>query len=239
MEMAYSYEEVMDIVSDVLGTDAEMLAIHDDAAYGNIDMFDMPIYTNRNCDEFDVDAGYPDYHICAGRTKFIIEPKDLKYVIKIPFTHRWHENENDGETYFNEVQYDILGEEENIYSRVSENVREFLLPNTFIGFFNRIPIYVQDKVDETLGQKSCLFTYANLSPLEKKKASYLDSHTYSDIAGVHLIPYIEKMGMRKLIKTMSEIDNELSDLHDDNWGFINDEIRIIDYGGYSSQELWG
>ena len=162
--MAYSYNEVMDIVSDVLGTDAEMLAIHDDAAYGDIDMFDMPIYVSKNCDEFDVDAGYPDYHICAGRTKFIIEPKDLKYVIKIPFTHRWHEDENDGEIYFNEVQYDILGEEENIYNQVSENVREFLLPNTFIGFFNRIPIYIEDKVDETLGQRGCISAYANLSP---------------------------------------------------------------------------
>lgn len=235
--MAYSYEEVMDIVSDVLGTNAEMLAIHDDAAYGDIDMFDMPIYVNRNCDEFDVDAGYPDYHVCAGRTKLVIEPRDLKYVIKIPFTYRWHEEEDDGEAYFNEVQYDILGKEENIYNQVSENVREFLLPNTFIGFFNRIPIYVQDKVDETLGQRSFIFTYAKLTPLEQKKARYLASHTYS--TGVYLIPYIEKMGMRKLIKTMLEIHYELSDLHDDNLGFINNEIKIIDYGGYSSQELWG
>lgn len=242
------YHKVMSIVREIVGDNAEGLYIDEDVAYGDLSQGDCYIVTNfEDQSVFMIDdVSAKDIEVDAGITKLVLIPKNLNYVIKIPFTGvytAFYKNE-DGSTYYEFVSCadgDICAEENSIYEEVSELGASLLEPNIFVGLYNDyLPIYIQKKVNMiacddpiTLHEdaKTELYSESELKIakyLYRKKGEILVTESY-------LALMIRTYGIKTTCKIYKELRPLVSDLHRGNYGRRKDgTVVLFDYGGYDS-----
>lgn len=231
--------EVMEIVENYLGSNCDGLYINQDAIYDGdyqvlLSCFDSDNPTIVETEEYD--------EIKMGASKMVIVPFNKDYVIKIPFTHIYTYDSDEEEYYFEgEVKVDICALEDEIYAGASKELQSILMPNIYIGKFNnRVPIYIQKKID-TLGceRDGAAILYNNTNMASRRIVRYISAHFYCSITSDSLAPMLHTLGITKMKKLLNEL-GDLSDLHRGNWGFLKDgSLAIIDYGGFNPDILYG
>ena len=82
-----------------------------------------------------------------GTTKLILIPKNKSYVIKITISGTCDLDCESGWYIVQEnlASNDILSYENYLYNKMSKDLQKIVLPNHYIGEFNGLRIYIQDK----------------------------------------------------------------------------------------------
>lgn len=249
--MNFNKEEIMSIVAEILGSEATGLYINEAIVHRDLSYEDVPLLSTVGAMPFAVED-IEGYSISYGMTKLCICPdnKHIDWVIKIPITGIYEEEyfdddedlsfteDNDN---FKEVKVvgkaisDVCDEELAIYENYSSDVKELMAKNYFIGEYNGIPIYVQERVFSC--ENECAVNYANygeaLDDFIMHEIDYLmeinSDIDDSDFAYNIIMHY----GIIKAIEIYNEI-SDLDDMHKGNYGFnMKGKAMIFDYAGYS------
>lgn len=249
--MNFDKNKIMQIVTDVLGQEATGVYIDEDVVNRNLDYEDVPLLSQLGRDFFTIE-GTDEYEVKYGMTKLCIYPlnKKINWVIKIPITgiykeEYYNEEDNFDFTIDNEnfkttklvgkAVGDFCNEEINIYEFFSVEAQEFLSLNTYIGDYNDIPIYIQEKAFscDANGAFFSKFGYADSTISSvSNEIDYLcnlnDSFSEEDF----LYNIILKVGIVSAARILKEFC-ELDDLHSGNYGFnYKGDAVIFDYLGY-------
>lgn len=231
--------EILDYIENLVGADAKGLFISYEAVEGDCDPCDDYIYTN-------VDTGsifdFDDCDCHCGASKFVIRYKN--YVIKIPFTG-YYCRDHESDTIYLGGYWEAINpcaEEERIYEEASDEMKEILLPNIFIGNVNDcFPVYIQeaiscsfyDRPDKENEENEKTIAYKILRHIRRKTF-----HCNYRINITFLVPLVFKFGIEKIKEVMTDI-NEIEDLHSNNYGYSADGKPVIfDYAGYD-RFSWG
>ena len=240
-------EKIMSIVRDFLGNTNGLYIKHyeyyNDEVDGHLSYYygddqDIITHYDTNNPTFLDDMDFT-YTYRTGASKLVIIPQYENYVIKIPFTHTYNVKADGTYEIFSEVNFDICEKEVQIYEDASDEAKEFLVPNEFVGFYNGIPIYIQKKIDYTYEDTPTIMRAAPICAATKI-VRYLIDKCYIDYMFFNglLVPYLHKFGITKFIRVVKEL-NRLDDIHSNNWGLYEEnKIGIIDYGGYDGEELY-
>lgn len=231
--------EILDYIENLVGADATGLFISSAAVDGDCDPHDDFIFTNIDTGSvLDLDAC--DFN--CGASKFVINYNN--YVIKIPFTGYYCRDFESDAVYLGGYweATNPCAEEELIYENASNEMKELLLPNIFIGNVNNcFPVYIQETISHSFSDrdytkdkiKEETIDYQILKRLEKELFTY----SYR-VNLIFLVPFVAKFGIKKTKEAMIDI-NELDDLHSDNYGYLsNGRPVIFDYAGYD-RSSWG
>lgn len=232
-------KEILNYIENLVGADAKGLFISYKAVNGDGEPCDDYIYTNVDTESiFDFDGC--DYYY--GASKFVIRYKN--YVIKIPFTGYYCRDYRNGTIYLGGYWEAInpCAEEERIYEEASDEMKEILLPNIFIGNVNScFPVYIQEAISYSfydrpyreIEENEKTIAYKILRQIRRKafRYDYRMNITF-------LVPLVFKFGIEKIKEIMTDI-NEIEDLHDNNYGYSADGKPVIfDYAGYDKFS-WG
>ena len=104
-----------------------------------------------------------------------------------------------------------------------------------VGTFYDIPVYIQPKVTKIVNENY------NYHPCNEKDSAflnqYINSHytngTVRRLSENWLSSVIELYGRAVVIELLDFINENLSDLHSSNYGWIDDKPVIFDYAGYN------
>lgn len=236
--MEYITSEIMALVEKVIGKDADgIYASWSEIEYGSRD----DIYTSRKFDIVLEDTD--DYEVRRGVTKVVIIPVDKPYVVKMNITHVY---ENDSKYYGEIVQTlnpddDSIKYEQSIYSEASELLKTLLVENIYVGKFNNLDIYIQEKMDFTFSAY-CGDPFSD-SDKENEIYEWYNATDYEfKTFGLCLCEQAYIAGYTK--EEIMLLDDELyefgvSDLHNGNLCVdMNGNMRILDYAGYDEYEHW-
>lgn len=237
-------ERVMNIVADFLGDKVNGLYLkHDDEPGESYDFDgdqDIIVYYDQENPIYLDDIVDGKYMWNTGASKLAIIPREEDFVIKMPFTHTYDIDAEGLLHIFGETNYDIICAEDNIYEEASDEMKELLVPNKFIGMYCGIPIYIQKKVD--IIRDHCYSQYREYLFPESNAASklveYLLKKMYVPLDRGPLTFILHRLGIKKFRELMIEVD-KIDDLHSNNWGFRKDgSIAIYDYAGFNTKELF-
>ena len=132
-----------------------------------------------------------------------------------------------------ENNWDYCATEASIYSYAKLNKIEFFFAKTeYICTINDIPIYLSEKASE------CKWEYGKgLYPSVKCKSVIEKYQNTFDRR-----PQVPNYIIEEMLKSYSQKETEdfifflqnssITDLHDGNWGIINNKIKIIDYSDF-------
>lgn len=175
-----------------------------------------------------------------GATKMVIIPSNLPFVIKIPFTGLCEYNKfrlfshGGGKEKWNYCEL-----ENELYNHIKKNHFEHVfLNNVKIGEKEGIPIYIQRKIDYTIREfnKKSKMTDEEIAEEGERISDSLKSNRYYYIGTQSLWfkSLIKKYGIKYTESFLKFIrdDFHISDLHNENLGFINGDPVIIDYAGF-------
>lgn len=248
-------KDVFNFVERLLGAHAEGLYISEDVVYGDDNVESIPICTNFNEQSYFIveEEGDKDFSLAVGMTKLVIIPTNRSYVIKIPFSGLYRLTDlhykDDGEidyvvstfTQLSNVTDDICYEENEVCDNFTEDTCSIIAKNIYVTNLNGIPIYIQEKIDHTVN----LECYSNVEekcaelgalPAEVKIAKYLYYKKYYDHFPLHyLYLLLKKYGIYRTMCLYEEIEDNINDLHRNNYGLSREGMPIlIDIGGYDS-----
>lgn len=253
--MIYNKEAILNLCADVLGKDCDGIFIH----YNRFeDGEDLPFALGECLDRFlETGETIMDCTPYAGVTKLVLVPEHGDYVIKIPITGVYCEIGNDGSDYydhdFDEDEYEIIArstkkninifeEEENIYKEANNKAKEILLPNIYIGDFNGIPIYIQQKITEIFSYSPSCSTHLSKNERMKTKEVFQKSRDlneedscidYYPCDATFIYDIIKYYGEEKAVE-ICKLLRKLNDLHSSNYGYVGRVPKIHDFGGYRS-----
>lgn len=197
-----------------------------------------------------------------GCSKFVLIFKDLDYVIKVPMNacanedycpEEYWDEEEDGpydydESYAQEMwtfenggsRFDGDGywdycavEEELSESAIEEGLEFVVLPTTYLGEVNGYRLYKQPKVDEVWGYR--YLDDADEDSKEKVRTYRSKSDGACRFSNAFVLKCIETFSeefCNKFFKWIEE--NNISDLHGDNYGLRNGHVVVFDYSGFDS-----
>jgi len=143
------------------------------------------------------------------------------YCIKIPFNADMDE-------------IDICEKENNIYHDAQKNkVSAILLPIIKIGFINNHNIYAQYIGQPLTENNDILISNSNsikkISKITSKKDSDVIKNATDNTEWNYYV--LQYYGFQKGYKILDYLYYNLSDLRDDNIGFVGEKPIIFDYGG--------
>ena len=233
----WNTDEIMSLVKTILGQDAKEVLLdeeelHDDVSESIITNIDTESSINEDPDE---------YYISRGITKIVIIPKNTDYVIKIPFTGIYHYTDSDELYLVAKVdfdEYDVFDIEKQTYNNLFQESKVAFLPNYFIGTFNGIPIYIQEKIKVTCSHHFYDATYSYGEKKEsvakiRKESLYDDDHVDTtclrEFFIADLITWYGEEATKWILADCKDID----DLHGNNYGYTEDGRPVIfDYAGF-------
>lgn len=182
----------------------------------------------------------------TGASRLVLFPTNKDYVIKIPYRGFFCQRNNDVKespftAAYASVDPDLVGwdycEAEEMLFRLAENngVGEYFAETIQIGEVRGYPIYAQPRAK--LNSSSNICEREDYSSIEQISSQITEE--YSDILGEEFLP---EYWMKEFIAAFSDDELEgllnfieqadISDLHEENVGFINGKPIIFDYVGY-------
>lgn len=231
--MKYNVEDVMEIVADMLGANATGIYTDHVALSSHLEMIEFVMLTNLEKPWELTDS--KNVKVACGMSKVVLIPEYEDYVIKIPFTGCYQENydEDTGETSYEQVcdcNWDYCDIEAANYANATSDLKEYLAETQFVGLYNNIPIYVQEKIkcSESDSNECDRTTYLD------NEIDYITDQWYcSDFCVVFLKKILNKIGLQRTLSLLSEINESFDDIHDANYGYRFDGSPVIfDYSGY-------
>lgn len=149
--MTYTRDLVMSIVEEMLGPRPTGIYVpHDEYEFGGSDdpsMSRIEDYEDR-WGIYDTE----DYIVRRGASKVVIIPLKEDFVIKLGITGTYYsESECD---YYNceypcfpeKATFNILFKENRLYNKMSDLLKRIVKPNIYIGSYNGIPIFIQERI---------------------------------------------------------------------------------------------
>lgn len=234
--------EIMELVSDILGSDAEGIFISDVEQESGCS---GDVYSDSNL-SFTVEE-IKGVQIKRGASKMVIIPKEKPYVIKMNITDVYDE---DGDICCKmNPDDDVLEREIEIYNKGGEILQQVFAPVIKVGKFNGMNVYIQEKIDITYydwcvsidssSEHDDIFN--EIHDLISKERE-VDVDFYPNLS----VEYLSKIAVDYHLKPSEiiELEKEITylgcnDFHNNNYGF-NDEglAKVFDYGGYYEECHW-
>ena len=247
--MHYTNADIEYWLEKVLGSDEiEGLFVDDGIVDSYVQPTDYPIYTNlstKNAATLDIDGA----EVLAGATKLVIIPQKRNYVIKIPFTGTYHCERGEYDEDWNWISYDnpevkfvsytnndVCDEEICLYSELSELTQSLVANNKFVFYYGNIPIYIQEKAYVATGyiDEDEIFPKYTKSRVEIAKKLKFYYHRYC--CGF-ILRMMDTYGIKNTCNILDEVNENISDLHDENYGYRKDgSCLIFDTAGYSKSQ---
>jgi hypothetical protein len=252
--MNFNEKEIMNVVSQILGDNATGIYIHEDIVNRDISYEDADLLSSIGENPWHI-SEIEGYAVSYGMNKMCIYPtnKRVPWVIKIPITGIYafksdlEDSDEDEDDYdFDDddflareaiqtgmAQQDFCDEEIAIYENCSSDVQGIMARNYYVGHFNKIPIYIQEKVS------SC---HATINSKYGSKYDYITNEInfLMDInSGIENEDFVYNIvlnyGITKAIEIFEELSSTVDDLHDGNYGYDRQGKAVIfDYAGYDS-----
>lgn len=248
--MKFNSIEVMSFVEEAIGKDATGLYINEDVVHREISYEDAEILSTLGEMPFIIQPTN-DFQVFYGMTKLCIYPcnKKIDWVIKIPITGIYKEYYKDydedcfidkyNENFIKVEQVgtaagDVCDEEANIYDNYSLQAQEIMAENYYVGTYNGLPIYVQEKVLACESDPAAYFSYFGCQDKDflSHEIDYL-MDVNSDLNDINFAyNLILQFGIAKAIEIYAEF-GDLGDMHSGNYGFNREgKVMIFDYAGY-------
>lgn len=178
------------------------------------------------------------FEIKFGATKLVLISKntDIKKVIKLPFFHQEDGHKLNGAQNSLGLISDYCQTEVDIFQKAAYvGLDEVFLETQKIGAYNKeLNIYIQDKVDQ-IGIPD---NYMNRLSCSKEESSYL-SYYSSNYGSVDLDTSFISILYDYYGKDFCDgifsfiLEENIYDLHDENYGFKDGRPVIFDYSGYN------
>lgn len=239
--MNYTTSEVFEIVSQILGDYADGIF----ASYDKIDSgADDPLYSDSQLTR--IINSNSIAKISSGITRIAIIPFGKDYVIKMPITgiygnpcygYGCDDIENcEILKYVNFEDFNIFDTEQAIYDSLFLESRKVFIPCFFIGKFNGIPVYIQEKVERLQADMQITLTNEESSIVKTLTSSknYGDfvSHPLDDD---FIMAMIKEYGIEAVGYILEDCKN-LDDLHCNNYGYTKNGCPVIfDFAGYDGE----
>jgi hypothetical protein len=224
----YNPEEIKAILEIMLGDDVEGIFVAQELLDDNDD--EMPIYSNWTT-AYEIQETYC-CKISCGCTKLVIIPRDKDYVIKLPITHIYEDEEI---TMQLDQEEDIFAEEKALYDSSTETLQNFILPNYYIGEYQGIPVFVQEKAEFDIAtplSEKVLVSDQIVSSIREET----DFYSFSVAFVKDMVRYFGQIETKELIGEL--LDYEIVDLHRGNYGYtLEGKPCLIDIGGYR-EDRW-
>lgn len=166
-----------------------------------------------------------EYEVQMGASKICFILKDYDCVIKMPLTGRYDAYWDDecGENKFEiveDIDTDDIDTEIDRYYTASEALKNFLLPNTFVGVVKSIPVYKQEAVKSTYAMVIVERMTSKKTPSEEKYEKIAKEYRSDGLGLEFPIPFLSD-----IIKTHKDYEEilqgtqNLVDLHYANIGY--------------------
>ena len=166
-----------------------------------------------------------EYEVQMGASKICFILKDYDCVIKMPLTGIYEAYWDDecGEDRFEIVEdldSDEIDAEIDRYYTASEALKNFLLPNTFVGVVKSIPVYKQEAVKSTYDMAVVERMTSKTTPSEEKYEKIAKEYRSDGLGLEFPIPFLSD-----IIKTHKDYEEilqgtqNLVDLHYANIGY--------------------
>lgn len=166
-----------------------------------------------------------EYEVQMGASKICFILKDYDCVIKMPLTGRYDAYWDDecGENKFEiveDIDADDIDAEIDRYYTASEALKNFLLPNTFVGVVKSIPVYKQEAVKSTYAMAIAERMTSKKTPSEEKYEKIAKEYRSDGLGLEFPIPFLSD-----IIKTHKDYEEilqgtqNLVDLHYANIGY--------------------
>ena len=253
--MHYTLDDVTHWLNKVLGYDeVEGLFIDDGVISDYVEPQSYEIFTNMST-LTEIEKEIAGANIFMGATKLVISPHKRPYVIKIPFTgvyhcdrghygtddtgcYRWIKNENPTYKFISHTLYDVCNEEIMLYEERTALTKTVIANNELVLFYGKLPIYIQEKTKETSGWLDDKEVFPLYSKAKVEIARRIRTrHTRYCVGFV--LRLLDFYGINNTKTILEEIDNNIYDLHDENYGYRrNGSPVFFDIGGYDRTQ-WG
>ena len=203
-------------------------------------------FTSNDVDDLvcDIEKNFPDFEFTfeMGATKCVIIPIKEDFVIKIPFDgeNREIDEYHDWEEFYQFTGggaegWDYCDQECAYYEDIikGSGFEKFFLPNSVLGF--NWPVYTQQKAEV------CNEAYRETSKKSKEMVKEIKKTMRRCFPNTWLELCLENLNydVNKFKDFICFLDDNFSDLHSNNIGYLDNQAVIIDYAGYYEQEdMW-
>lgn len=243
---------IFQIVSLMIGDNAtEILIPSSEYEYGISD--DPAVSMSEDNEIWEIEDCH-GYHVMRGATKVVIIPSEEDFVIKLNITGTYL-TEKECQDYGLEYPHmdrrskqNVLDEENAIYEDIGMRAQKFIKPNIYVGDFNNIPVYIQEKI-------KIAYDFGS-GPSEKKYSKTEDNIKWivnsigemTKPAGWHtsLFPnpfiydMIQAYGEDDTAMILAQLrDAAIYDLNYGNFGYDMKGLPcLFDIGGFSEEEFF-
>ena len=250
--MTYTKELVMSIVEKMLGPRPTGIYVpYDEYQYGESDDPSMSRIEDYEDDWKICDT--KDFIVRRGATKVVITPLKEDFVIKLSITGTYF---SESECHYYSCEYpcfpqkateNVLFKEEKIYNIAPPLLKKIIKPNLYIGSYNGIPIFIQEKVAYTWeyikNKYDRKFNRTDVLRQETVKTIQGMSHREGESAllddsFVNLI--CDWLGEEKTMSLLLELKkSNIYDLNDGNYG-LDSKGRpcLFDIAGFDEDEFF-
>lgn len=175
-----------------------------------------------------------------GASRAVLVPRETNYVIKIPFVGCFEEDWEEEDYVFSsfegaeddENDWNYCLKEIHIYEKAeAANVEKVFLKTTYEGDINNFPIYSQPKVSTFVEDEGVTCSNEELD-FTRAKVREKNFKVFSPIWLFHAFNYYGDDYIFRLLSFIKE--EEISDLHSGNLGWVGDRPVIVDYAGFES-----
>ena len=164
-----------------------------------------------------------NYKVAMGATKICFILEDYDAVIKMPVTGIYAINydEEIDEDRYEIIEYNDINDidtEIDKYRTASPAMKEFLLPNIFVGVIRDIPVYRQEAVKDTF--YSFMIDDTNNSKFEKESLKLAYKYREEGIGTILPVGFVSSIiETQPLFKNILSEVISISDIHNENIGY--------------------
>lgn len=194
-------------------------------------------FTSSDVDDLvcEIEKNFPNFSFTfeEGATKCVIIPKEADYVIKIPFDGEYRDNEEEEEEFYmftggGQEGWDYCDQECAFYEDIikGSGFEKFFLSNNVLSF--DWPIYTQQKAEVYVD------SYRKTSNKSKQMVKEMKKSIWTNLPNIWLELCLENFNfdVNKLKNFICFLDDNFSDLHRSNIGYVGNQAVVIDYAGY-------
>ena len=182
-----------------------------------------------------------DFNYAYGATKCVIIPNETDYVIKIPFDGYIDFDEDGHQDFYwfynggGEEGWDYCWLEKEYYNEIIEDSEFkdfFLIPEYVYTNITPWPIYIQKKAALCEDEKEGKVRYSSIDSLYKVRTE--SKVTRCNLPDTWRAVALENLNgdIEKLDRFLTFLQNNFSDLHHGNIGYIDNHAVIVDFGGF-------
>lgn len=164
-----------------------------------------------------------NYKVAMGMTKICFILEDYDAVIKMPVTGIYAINydEEIDEDHYEIIEYNDINDidtEIDKYRTASPAMKEFLLPNIFVGVIRDIPVYRQEAVKDTF--YSFMIDDTNNSKFEKDSLKLAYEYREEGIGTILPVGFVSSIiETQPLFKDILSEVISIADIHNENIGY--------------------